>query len=223
MKEKKYEAVVFDVDDTIRNYTLQDQLILEKTQKDLKVKLSFRLLIVKLIELVALYFRSFGILKADMKTLDLRLKLHAIILNVDVESYKELYYQNANDIVIPFANTKETLEHLRSNNYKIYIATNNPKAAHFCKSMGFSKEYIFVTKSNNRKLDTIKGLIAKETLEANKVLVVGDSLLEDIKSANTLNIDSAWLNYNNRLKTFFTRFIRPTVTLNDIIDLKDLL
>ncbi len=180
-------------------------------------------MLVKLIEVIALYFRSFGILKADTTTLDLRLMIHAIILNVQSNLYKEKYYQNANEIVIPFLNTKEVLEHLRENEYKIYIVTNNHKAFHFCKSMGFTKEYIFITKSKNRKLDTIRELIEKESLETDNVLVIGDSLLEDIKAANSLGIDSAWLNYNDRLKNLFTKFIKPTFILKDIIGIKEIL
>ena len=220
---KKYETIIFDVDDTIRDYTLTDQLILEKTQKSFGIKLTWRLLLVKLIEVMALYARSFGILKANMKTLTLRLEIHAVLLGLKTEEYIEKYYEFAKEINIPFENTKEVLKHLRENNYEVYIASNNPKSLAFCESMDFDPNHVFITEKDSTKAYTFKSLSEIKRLKLSTTLIVGDSLIEDVCSAETLGIDSAWLNYNSRLKKMFSRIFKPTYCINDIIEVINIL
>ncbi|MEG2460082.1 MAG: HAD hydrolase-like protein [Clostridia bacterium] len=220
---KKIKAIFVDGDDTIKNFTLEDELILYEIQKDMKCTEGPRKVLVKLIEKVALYIRSFGLLKANMRTLDLRLAVHAIVLNKSIKKYKQLYYEYMKKIEIPFSNTINVINNLNSNGYEIFFVSNNLKSKSFAQNIGFKDSNICITKKKSNKYNSIATIMKEKNYRPDEVVMVGDSLSEDIYPANKLGVTTIWVNVNGRLKESFTKIIKPNYVIYDIIQILEIL
>ena len=141
----------------------------------------------------------------------------------------KLYINSMKEKVIPMPESKETLEYL-SKKYTIIIATNGPEQPVNDKLSKIScLQYIDnvfsadktkdkVTKPNKIYFEELLDYIKYHDKE--RILLIGDSPLTDIQGGMSSNIDTCWFNRNNeKLPTGY----HPNIIINRLSQLIDIL
>ncbi|HCM89551.1 MULTISPECIES: YjjG family noncanonical pyrimidine nucleotidase [Vagococcus] len=201
---KKYEYLIFDLDNTLLNFSMSEYYALkalftkygvifnEETlaeYKEINHELWTKLeegRIKKEIVLETRFTKFFGRkgIVVDGKTAD--------------NDYRKLL-ESRNDIM---KDAVELLTELKNSGYIIYAGTNgvgrtqrqrlkNAKMSSFFTELYISEEVGF-EKPDVRFFDTIFN--QEGITDLSKVLMIGDSLSSDIRGANRVGIDSVWLN-----------------------------
>lgn len=141
----------------------------------------------------------------------------------------ELFLKSLNEVVVPIEGACETLEYL-SKKYKIVIATNGPTVAVQAKlskigcfdyvnaifSADMTKKTI--TKPNKEFFEELKHYL--EFYQTEKMMIIGDSLKQDVKGGMNSDIDSCWLNSNNEM---LEEGYEPKIVINKLKELKKIL
>lgn len=144
-------------------------------------------------------------------------------------SLNNIYIEALNEIVIPVEGAFETLEYL-SKKYRIIIATNGPSLAVNSKLSKINcLDFIECVFSS----DMTKSTIVKPSLkyfedmqeyynlyDKDKMLMIGDSLKSDIELGMNAGIDTCWFNSNNEV---MDSKHTSTYIINKLIDLKEIL
>ncbi len=218
----KFKNIFFDADDTIKDFTREDYLILQKIHKKLKVDNTFRCKFLKILNKVAFTIKNTAVLKTNMDTLDFRLKMYAKILNVDCTEYSEEYYKYLSRYIILFSGSREIINYLKENGYNIFLITNNSTCYNIGKNLGFESNNIY-TLSGVKKHLAMQDIIRKYNLKKEETVMIGDNLIEDVYYAKKVGINTIWLNFENRLYKVFSNFIKPDYIINSIKELMDIL
>lgn len=214
----KYKNILFDADDTIKDFTREDNIILQNIHKNLNLDNTLRCKFLNIIDKIAFMVKNTAILKTNTNTLDIRLKMYAKILNVDLEGYTKEYYKYLSKYIILFAGTKKVINYLKANNYNIFFITNNPTCYKLGMELGFQESNIFVL-DGVKKSQAIYNILSKNQLKKEETIMVGDNLLEDIYYAKDNGIDAVWINFEERLYNFFSKVIKPDYIINNIEEL----
>lgn len=204
---KKYEHIIFDLDNTLLNFSLSEHHALkamftkygvifnEETfaeYKEINHELWTKLeegRIKKEIVLETRFAKFFALkgLRVDGKVAD--------------DEYRT-FLENRNDVM---DGTVELLKQLKADGYSIYAGTNgvgrtqrkrlkNADISEFFTELYISEEVGF-EKPDMRFFEAI--FIQEQIKDLSKVLMVGDSLTSDIKGSNRVGIDSIWINNFN--------------------------
>ena len=138
-------------------------------------------------------------------------------------------YMNAlTEKIIAIDGAYETLKYLSSKGYYIIIATNGPKIATRdkllkIKCINFVNEILSADmfgymKPNKEFFEGIEKILNNYNVD--EYLMIGDSLKSDVGFAMKCNFDSCWLNRNNEK---LNNDYKPTIIINKLCDLKDIL
>lgn len=236
---KKYEVLIFDLDDTlIDNYenvkyafkVICNYLKEEYTEelfnkwynfdKEFWIKYDNNLLEIpynKEDKMYVPYLRSlrFYLFFNNKYTIDKCIEINDIFL----ESLKEH--------IVGIKNVKETLEYL-SKKYTLVIGTNGPSIAASTKLEKIDClrliKYIFsadmtkniVTKPSKEYIDELLDYI--KFYDKDKILIIGDTIRNDVMCGINSNIDTCWYNSSNENSD-----IKPNIIINDLIELKKIL
>lgn len=164
-------------------------------------------------ELIAKYLRG------------LKLMLYFNISLEKAFEISEIFLANLGGRIIPIKGAYETLEYLHKK-YNLVIASNGPSAAikeklekincyEFFKHI-FSADMTRNVSSKPNKEFFIELLNHINYYDNSKILMVGDSLFNDVKGGMNSEIDTCWLNHNNeQLQAEYN----PTMIINDLMTL----
>lgn len=234
MTSMKYELLIFDLDDTIIDNLENVKYAFMKMSEYLGKKYTeeeFE----KWYEFDKKYWIDFysGKLKIPYDKNDLRYIPYVQSLRYK-EFYKdefdidkaiqinEIYLKSSKEVVFPIEGIKETLEYL-SEKYTLIIATNGPRQAvesklTKIKCLDYIKETFSADMTEN-KVGKPNAIYFEELLKhinyfrKEKILLIGDSLRDDIKGGMNAGIDTCWFNRN---KEELLDEYKPTMIIKDI-------
>lgn len=137
----------------------------------------------------------------------------------------EIYLKSLKEVVFPIEGIKGTLEYL-SEKYTLIIATNGPRQAvesklTKIKCLDYIKETFSADMTEN-KVGKPNAMYFEELLKhinyfsKEKILLIGDSLRDDIKGGMNVGIDTCWFNRN---KEQLSDEYKPTMIIKDIREL----
>ena len=139
----------------------------------------------------------------------------------------EIYLKSLKEVVFPIKGIKETLGYL-SEKYTLIIATNGPRQAvesklTKIKCLDYIKETFSADMTKN-KVGKPNVIYFEELLKhinyynKEQILLIGDSLRDDIKGGMNAGIDTCWF---NRKKEELSDEYKPTMIIKDIRELMD--
>lgn len=201
---KKYEYIIFDLDNTLLDFTKSEYYALQ----DLFVKYGVifneeNFSIYKEINHDLWSKLEEGLIKKST-VLETRFSKFFATQGIKVngkeadDQYRQ-FLEKRNDLI---DGAVELLEYLTKKEYILFAGTNgvgrtqrkrleNANMTHYFKELYISEEVGF-EKPDVRFFDTI---FSQENIkDLSKVLMVGDSLSSDIRGANRIGVDSVWLN-----------------------------
>lgn len=241
MPMRKYETLIFDLDDTLidnrENIRYAFKNMLKYLNKEYNDELFEEWLLFDKQFWIDFYNRKFEIPYGndDEHFVPYVQSLRYLqFFNNEFDMKKslkinELFLNSLKEVVHPVENAKETLEYL-STKYKLVVASNGPKQAIKSKLQKIGCldyiNFIFtaditknkVTKPNKLYFDELFDYI--NLSDRTTALMVGDSLRTDIKGGEYANIDSCWF---NRKDAPLTDDYHPTFIIHNLIELKNLL
>lgn len=240
---KKYEYIIFDMDDTLIDNLENVRYAYTKMMEYRNLKYSeegFQ----KWYELDKQFWMDFSagliVVPEEYKyDHDLFVKYvqslrYMMYFNNEIkieEAFKinELFLNSLKEIVVEIPGASKVLKEL-SKNYKLVIATNGPRQAVFTKieKIGCSKfiSAVFSADITKNKVTKPSKVYFDEMMEylncknKEKMLIVGDSLKTDILGARNSNIDSCWLNQKN---IPIKEECKPTYVINNLEELLNIL
>ena len=199
------KIIVFDIDGTLKDLVAEHKealrMVLDKFIKGKKVRKSLVLLLDK----IAMWFVKSGILPTNERMKRILTGFYAIILGKNINDFRELYnlfYEKEN---ILFDESKELLEELFKTK-EVYFVTIN-KQNYNLEEQGIIQDRIIYTMSE-KKQKAYERLFEEKKLDKSKVLIIGDNLFDDIKSAKKNGVACLLLdNYDSRVKRFVARIL----------------
>lgn len=204
---KKYEILIFDLDDTLLDFKAAEKASLKKLFVNNNIEYSnHNIDIYRRINDVLWGKLEQGLITKDEVVFS-RFTLLCDILEIEGDgNAMELEYRsylNKSTQIIPGA--IELLQTVRENGYKVYAATNglaNTQRSRLSDSnMSQYFDDLFISEELGHEKPSINFFnILKDGIpnfKDSNALMIGDSLTSDIEGANRANIDSCWFNPNN--------------------------
>lgn len=239
MKNKRYKAILFDLDNTLcddkenRKYAFQKVLKYQGEEvSDLKLN--------KFIEIDEKFWkeRAAGKIKdpyefksKEEKATWCRAQRFLIYYNNEISFEKavelnEMYMEHLKERVVPINGAYEIIKYIYDNKYDIYIVTNGVKGAvpfkleklginNYIKDV-ITAEEVGYMKPHKEFFEEVKKRVSYNKEE---MLLIGDELEKDIKGGNDNDIDTCWLNQNNAK---YIEYI-PTYEIKKLLELKNIL
>lgn len=235
---KKYETLIFDLDDTLINYDISAKFAFKQTVQKIGIPYSDELM-KKWLEFEKNYWIIFErdpskFLKEETYIKDkieyVRAKRFFLFfksLNLSIQDsikINEYYCCMLGEKIIQIEGAEETLKEL-STRYEIVIATNGPKNAANSKvkkanlnayvSEIISSEEAGASKPSKQFFDYLYRKIKNKNKET--MIMIGDSLSSDILGGMNNGIDSCWFNPKNKA---LPCEYKPTIVINNLPQLK---
>lgn len=199
----KYDTILFDIDDTILSFHKAEKYALTKALAKVNIKANDK--IIKHYHKINMsYWEKVEkkLITREQCVVD-RFKEFLPLYNVsyDPNKFEDLYRYYLNKQAFIIKDARKVLTKL-SKTHRIYAITNGVKLTqqlrmkkanmnkYFIKS--FISEVIGFDKPSFEFFDYVKNNI--ENFNANKTIIIGDSLTSDIKLGNNNNIDTCWFN-----------------------------
>ena len=225
------KAIFFDADDTIVDHKECEKQALEYLFKNIgeeyldEYQDIFRPLDRELWESVTLNVSN---IPKELVP-EYRFKILFNKININYYNYKkanELFKDGLEHSVALIENAEEVIEDLYNKKYKLYVVTNglirlqkpritNSKIGKFFSDIIVSEE-VGIEKPNQK---IFKTLIQKNNLKIDEIVMIGNSLVQDIQGAKNANIKSIWYNQNHKKNT---TGIIPDYEITDLLELKKL-
>lgn len=198
------DVIVFDIDGTLKDLVLEHKIALLGSMDNIENK-KIRKKIVVLLDKVAMWLVKTGMLPTNERMKKILINCYAIILNEKIPKFKESYrtfYENENII---FNNVEFLLKELLAKK-EVYFVTINKQNYNLDKH-GIIQDRIIYTTSQ-KKINAYEKLLEDKNLNKNNLLIVGDNLIDDIKAAKKLGIDSLLVdNYGSDIKRFVAKLL----------------
>lgn len=240
---KKYEYIVFDMDDTLIDNLENVRYAYTKMMEYKGLEYSDEGFM-KWYNLDRQYWLDFssGLIEVpdefkydhDMYINYVQSLRYVRYFNDEIDIYEalrinDLYLNSLKEIVVEIKGAEKVLSEL-SKKYKVVIATNGPREAVFTKidKIGCS-DYIsnvFSSDLTKNKVNKPSKLYFEELQEylnyynKDKMLIVGDSLKTDIKGGMDSEIDSCWFNKDD---DELSEGYEPTYIIKNLEDILDIL
>lgn len=216
---KKYENLIFDLDDTLINNRENIKHAFKKLLEQLKIAYKqeeferfyqldnefWQSWQERKREIPKQYFVSKQMWKDWLRARRFQLYFHEQISLETASKMNSQYIELLKEQVISIPGAKETIRKL-AKQYNIIVATNGPLLAVEAKlekiqikeyvTMIFSAEQVGAMKPDNRFYEGIFERL--QQWDKTKYLAIGDSILSDIRGANRIGIDSCWLNLEKK-------------------------
>lgn len=236
---KTYKKLLFDLDNTLIDDNENRRYAIRKVLNDRKEEVTKEKL-ENFIKLDDKYWqdRAEGKIKDpyEFKTLEekttwVRAKRFIIYFGCSFEEAVEInerYIEYLKEVIFPIENAKEILEYLNNKKYEIYIVTNGPEkpvenklnsinAKKYIKSV-FTAEEAGYMKPHKEFFDKFFKKI--DTYKKDDMIIIGDELEKDVLGGIQNGIDSCWFNAKYRENT---TDIKPTIEINNLLDLENIL
>ncbi len=232
MRLDNIKAIFFDADDTIVDHKQCEKnaliYLFDKIEKEYKQQYQeiFRPLDRKLWDSVSNNLNP--VPEKDIP--EYRFKEFFKQINLEYNDYKkanELFKEGLSNAVALTENTYDIIKYLYYKDYKIYVVTNGlvklqkPRIAN-SKISKYISDIIVSEEVNSRKPNPkiFNVLLNKINLKSNEVIMIGNSLEEDIKGAENANIKSIWYNPDNKINE---TEINPYYQITNLMELKEIL
>ena len=226
-KMKQYDIFLFDADDTLFNYDMAEANAL-KIMFDYcgfnyseSIRLKYREINSKVWE----SYEKAEISKIELQTLRFTHLFNEIGVKYDVNIFNEKYLIKLGKGLFLIDGAFEICQEIVSNNKKIFIVTNGILTTQKTRiehslikeyiSDYFVSEFIGFQKPHIEYFNYVFSHIPK--IEKSKILIVGDSLSNDIAGGNNAGIDSCWYNKAGEINN---TGIIPTYEINNLCELK---
>ena len=214
----KYELVLIDLDDTLFDYSKTEDSAFRKTFKKMgffqvnqiekeKMEENYEKIRKKYKEVNLQLWKDLEKGKMDKDKLKV-LRFEKIIeefgLEYDSVEISELYLKKLGESVFPFTVTEKLCEYLHSK-YKVGIITNGIKEVQYSRIKNSSigkyidklviSEEVGVNKPDKKIFEYAMEYLG--TSDKKLTIMVGDSLVADIKGGQNAGIDTCWVNLKN--------------------------
>lgn len=229
---KKYTTLLFDVDNTLLNFDIDEKNALKKTLKEVGAPTEDDILRLYSGINAGLWrqFEKGEVTKEELKNIRFRKLFEAIGLPCPVSSREinDRYLENLGEGGVTVDGAKETVQALFEKGYTLYVVTNGVE--HTQKQRlhrsgldryitdSFVSEKIGIQKPFKAYFDYVFDNI--EEKDKSKLLLIGDSLGSDIKGALDSGIDCVWFNPKGNGNNVCGE---PTYEISDIRDLMKML
>lgn len=230
--ESKYTTLLFDVDNTLLNFDVDEKNALKKTLKEIGAPTGEKTLQLYSGINAGLWrqFEKGEVTKEELKNTRFKRLFEEIGFPCPVSSREinDRYLEHLGEGGVPVDGAEETVKALFEKGYRIYIVTNGVE--HTQKSRlkrsgldryitdSFVSEKIGAQKPFKAYFDFVFDNI--EEKDRSKLLLIGDSLGSDIKGALDAGIDCVWFNPKGKENTVCGD---PAYEIADIRDLLRLL
>lgn len=198
-------VIVFDIDGTLKDLVGEHKEALEKVVNGFVKRKKLRKKLVFSLDKIAMWFVKSGILPTNGRMQRILITIYSIILCENISNFKELYklfYEKEN---ILFKESKELLKEL-SRAKEIYFVTVN-KQNYNLEEHGISQDRIIYTEAEKKK-EAYQRLLDEKKLNKSKMLIVGDNIFDDVKSARKLGVESLLVdNYDSKTKCFIAKIL----------------
>lgn len=198
------DVIIFDIDGTLKDLVLEHRVALKGGMNNIKKK-KMRKKVVILLDKIAMWFVKTGMLPTNERMKKILTNIYAIVLNENFESFKtayKLYYESEN---ILFNNIERLLKELLEEK-DVYFVTIN-KQNYNLDEHGIIQDRIIYTTSQ-KKIIAYQKLLEDKNLDKDSLLIVGDNLVDDIRAAKKLGIDSLLVdNYNSGVKRAMAKIL----------------
>ena len=214
----KYELVLIDLDDTLFDYSKTEDSAFRKTFEKMgffqvnqiekeKMEENYEKIRKKYKEVNLQLWKDLEKGKIDKDKLKV-LRFEKIIEEFDLEydsvEVSELYLKKLGEGVFPFTVTEKLCEYLHSK-YKVGIITNGIKEVQYSRIKNSSigkyidklviSEEVGANKPDKKIFEYAMDYFG--VLDKKSVMMVGDSLVADIKGGQNTGIDTCWVNLKN--------------------------
>ncbi|BBM40236.1 HAD-superfamily hydrolase [Leptotrichia shahii] len=214
----KYELVLIDLDDTLFDYSKTEDSAFRKTFKKMgffqvnqiekeKMEENYEKIRKKYKEVNLQLWKDLEKGKMDKDKLKV-LRFEKIIeefgLEYDSVEISELYLKKLGESVFPFTVTEKLCEYLHSK-YKVGIITNGIKEVQYSRIKNSSigkyidklviSEEVGVNKPDKKIFEYAMEYLGIS--DKKLAIMVGDSLMADIKGGQNAGIDTCWVNLKN--------------------------
>lgn len=223
---KKYDLLLFDLDDTLIDFSVDQKLALKYAFEEMGYEYTDDILEqYKKINDIVWGKLERGEIKTVSDLYEERCQMLFKIYNINekTDKFNGLLDKGFRENGTPFEGVGNILKKLRER-YKLAIITNGPKSQQYTRlnnanlSQYFS--YFFVSEEigyNKPNIKFFEYMFEKlEEKDRTKMLIIGDSLTSDIQGGVNVGIDTCWYNVNYK-KNITT--IKPNYEINKLEEL----
>ncbi len=222
----KYELIIFDADQTLFDFKKSEKHAFKNTMLDFGFDYDedYHFRIYKEINTAIWIDLEKGLItQKKLKTERFKRFSDKIKSNIDVIEFAKSYMKNLSEASFLYDYSMELIENLHTD-YKLMIITNglldvqhkrirqSPIAEYFDEIV--ISDEINISKPDPRIFDF--AMKDYDSIEKNKILIIGDSLTSDIQGGINFGIDTCWYNPNNQLN------VSNIIPNYDIRSMKDL-
>lgn len=226
----KYELILFDADETLFDFKKSEKYAFMESLKDFKINYDKDECMKIYNEINTAIWKEFeqGIISSSELKIERFNRLFEKIQVVeDAEKFSITYMKHLSEASFIYEEAFDILKYL-DGKYRLAIITNGllevqnkrirqSEVSHYFEEVVISDE-IKIAKPSAEIFDyTLKKL---DFRDKGKVLMVGDSLSSDIKGGINAEIDTCWLNVENKEKP---KDMHMNYIINDILELKEIL
>ncbi len=207
MSSKKYKTILFDIDDTLIDFKVDQKIAFMKAMNEIGEKCTEEM------------YEDYNDInlslweelnKGNIALEELFLKRFKIFfdkygIKQDEAEFNNILNKMFQDTGTPIKGVRETLDKI-NNIYELVIVSNGPKDQqyHRLKNANFLKYFskIFISeemgynKPDKKYFDIVFSNIKNK--EKSQILIVGDSISSDIIGGKKVGIDTCWYNINNK-------------------------
>ena len=202
----KYSTLLFDIDNTILDFEKDEKNALVRTLRENKLPFDNETTD-KYSYFNSLMWKAYEkgeATKADIQNNRFRMLIEYLGVTTDKTpaEINEMYEINLRKGGIPIEGTKEVLDILKKEGYRLYAVTNGLKLSQENRGRhsgidiffekAFISECIGYQKPTKEYFDYVFENIDEK--DKSKILLIGDSLSSDIKGAHNAGIDCLWIN-----------------------------
>ena len=212
----KYELILFDADDTLFDFKKSERYAFMESLSDFKINYDKEECMKIYSEINTAIWKEFekGTITSDkLKVERFNRLFKRLSVDKDAEKFSKAYMNHLSEASFKYRLAIITNGLLDVQNKRI----RESKIGHYFQEIIISDE-IKIAKPMAKIFDyTLEKLNFKDK---SKVLMIGDSLTSDIQGGINAEIDTCWLNVNNKEKP---KDMDITYVINNILELKNIL
>lgn len=226
----KYELILFDADETLFDFKKSERYAFMESLDDFKIDFDKEECIKVYHEINTMIWKEFeeGKISSDKLKIERFNRLFKkISVDKNAEEFSKTYMKHLAEASFIYEETFDILDYLKDK-YRLAIITNGlldvqhkrireSKIGHYFDTVTISDEIKIAKPSAEIFNYTLNKLNFEDKT---KVLMIGDSLSSDVKGGINAQIDTCWLNVENKKEP---EDMKITYIIKSILELKDIL